>query len=93
MITPKGFVLLGSMRAGACERGRTQKQTNLQGLLLMVPCRVLHRAVVFRGVVSLSSVDYVYVLAGAQGEHKVGHSGKFGKGRQQIINKQRINKQ
>ena len=26
-------------------------------------------------------------------EHKVGHSGKFGKGRQQIINKQRINKQ
>ena len=45
----------------------------------------------FRGVVSLSSVDYVYVLAGAQGEHKVGHSGKFGKGRQQIINKQAIN--
>jgi len=31
------------------------------------------------------------VLAGAQGEHKVGHSGKFGKGRQQIINKQAIN--
>ena len=40
----------------------------------MVPCRVLHRAVVFRGVVSLSSVDYVYVLAGAQGEHKVGRA-------------------
>jgi len=37
----------------------------------MVPCRVLHRAVVFRGVVSLSSVDYVYVLAGAQGRSSI----------------------
>jgi hypothetical protein len=90
MITPKGFVLLGSksggMRAGACERGHASGsahkahkskptcRASCSGLWLMVPCRVLHRAVVFRGVVSLSSVDYVYVLAGAQGEHKVGRA-------------------
>ena len=33
MITPKGFVLLGS-KSGGMRAGRTQKQTNLQGLLL-----------------------------------------------------------
>ena len=86
MITPKGFVLLGSksggMRAGAHTKHKSKPtcRASCSGLWLMVPCRVLHRAVVFRGVVSLSSVDYVYVLAGAQGEHKVGHAGQSGKG-------------
>ena len=124
MITPKGFVLLGSKsggmragahtlasctraqgraqglrvaggsierertrasccwgaRAGACERGAHKSKptcrASCSGLWRMVPCRVLHRAVVltcvFRGVVfcgvaSLSSVDLSLLLWTAAG--------------------------
>ena len=89
MITPKGFVLLGSKSGGMRAGAHTKHTKANQPAGPLARASGACRAVVFRGVVSLSSVDYVYVLAGAQGEHKVGHAGKFGKGG----NRQSINKQ
>ena len=83
MITPKGFVLLGS-KSGGMRAGAHTKANQPAGPLARASGAC--RAVVFRGVVSLSSVDYVYVLAGAQGkrQHKVstrpGMLGSLGRG-------------
>jgi hypothetical protein len=71
MITPKGFVLLGSKSGGMRAGAHTKHTKANQPAGPLARASGSCRAVVFRGVVSLSSVDYVYVLAGAQGEHKV----------------------